>query len=129
MRNVASVTSIYGPSAQAMFATPAAAATDTRSVNAPAASAPAIPITTIGANLRSSILGQPVLWLFGLIGLLVLYKLIEEKRGTREEFSEIKVGLSNVVKIGLSAVVFIVVTKFLFTRYDVPGLSSLFKAA
>ena len=130
MRNVASVQSLYGPSAQPIFGQPTATVQDARAttVAAPPAGAP-IPVTALFAGIRNSFLGQPVLWLFALIGLLVLYKVIEEKRGTASEFQELKIGLSNVTKIGLSAVVFIVVMKFLFTRYDVPGLSAIFKAA
>lgn len=88
-----------------------------------------VTVMQLFGNLKGSVLGAPLTWLFGLIGLLVLYKLVEEHRGGREGFSEIKIGLNNLVKVTLFAVVGIVIGKFLFTKYDVPGLSPLFKAA
>jgi len=89
----------------------------------------AVPITTVFGNLKGSILGKPLTWLFGLIGVLIAYKLIEEHRGGRESFEEIKIGLNNVVKIGLVAMLFFVIAKFLATRYDVPGASSFVRYA
>jgi hypothetical protein len=88
-----------------------------------------VPITTVFGNLYGSVLGQPLTWLFGLIGLLIAYKLIEEHRGGQAAFTEIKIGLNNVVKIGIAAVIFLVIFKFLLTRYQVPGLSSIAAAA
>jgi hypothetical protein len=136
MRAIATLQSVYGPGANAVggttFATTptgvqgSSPSADTR--NTADLSAVPIPITQVFTGLQGSVMGQPLTWLFGLVLLLIAFKLIEEHRGGREAFSEIKLGLNNVVKIGLSAVLFIVVTKFLFTRYDVPGLSPLFKA-
>lgn len=83
-----------------------------------------IPITQVFTGLKGSVLGQPLSWLFGLVLLLVAYKLIEEHRGGRESFEEIKIGLNNVVKIGLIAMLFFVIAKFLATRYSIPGASS-----
>lgn len=94
-------------------------------INAPSG----IPITQLFAGWYGSILGQPLLWLFGAIGLLVLYKLLEEHLGGREIFAEVKIGLNNFVKIGLMALIFIVIGKLIFTRYTIPGITSLFQAA
>lgn len=89
----------------------------------------AIPVTTLFSNLRGSIMGKPLTWLFGLIGVLIAYKLIEEHRGGKEGFEEIKIGLNNTVKIGLLAMLFFVIAKFIATRYDVPGASAFVRYA
>lgn len=86
-------------------------------------------VITLFQNLQGSILGQPLTWLFALIGVLVAYKLIEEHRGGQEAFSEIKLGLNNVVKIGLAAMLFFVIARYGASRVNVPGASSLVQYA
>lgn len=108
-RNVASLTSLYGPSAQPIFAPNAPVAPTNLGVQgskpAQGATAAPIPVTQLFSGWKNSIMSQPALWLFLLVGVLVAYKLIEEQRGTAEKFQEIKIGLHSIVKIGLMAVI------------------------
>ena len=89
----------------------------------------AVAISTVFEGLRGSIFGKPLTWLFGLILVLVAWKLIEETRGGKEAFTKIRVDGTNMVKIGLMAMIFFVIAKFFATRYDVPGLSAFVRSA
>ncbi len=44
------------------------------------------------------------------------------------EMADVKPSVLNFVIVGLIAVTFVVLGKFLFTRYHVPGVSELFQA-
>lgn len=130
MRAVASKGDLYGPSAQSATVRStilnANASNSSPSVQKTSAQ---IPVTQLFGNLRGSIMGKPLTWLFGLIGVLIAYKLIEEHRGGKEAFDEVKIGLNNTVKIGLLAMLFFVLAKFLATKYEVPGASSFVRYA
>lgn len=129
-RMIATKADLYGPSASTQTARTAYLnANSTSTSNGIQKTQAAIPVTQLFANLRGSIVGKPLTWLFGLIGVLIAYKLIEEHRGGRESFEEIKIGLNNTVKIGLLAMLFFVIAKFLATRYDVPGASNFVRYA
>jgi hypothetical protein len=130
-RIIASRADLYGPSTGAALATtqfkaPTGAAASGSATRTPQS---AIPVTQLLPQLQASIVAQPILWLFGLIGILIGYKLIEEKRGSAEEFSEVKVGLNNTVKVGLMVMLFFVAMKFLTQRYSIPGVSSFVQYA
>lgn len=123
MRLVATRSDVYGPSAgldmrqTTLAAVPAADGSKTATTQQKATQ------TALFPALAGSIFAKPVLWLFGFIGILIAYKLIEENRGSREEFQEIKVGLNNVVKVTLMVLVGFAIVKFLSQRYNVPGVS------
>lgn len=130
MRVIATQADMYGPSARSATArTTLLSANSASDPNSIQRTQTAIPVTTLLGNLRGSVMGKPLTWLFGLIGLLIAYKLVEEHRGGKESFEEIKLGMNNVVKIGLVAMLFFVIAKFLATRYDVPGASSFIRYA
>jgi hypothetical protein len=63
--------------------------------------------------------------LFGLVLVLVAWKLIEEHRGGKEAFSKVKVDGTNLIKIGLMATIFLIIARYFFARYSVPGISDL----
>lgn len=130
-RIAASISDIYGPSASALFPSTSAApitvggSTGTAMSASGQAGAGAVPVTTVLQGLQGSILGQPLTWLFGLVLFLVAWKLIEEHRGGKETFQKIRVDGTNIVKVGIMAVIFLIVVRYFAARYDVPGLSDL----
>lgn len=126
MRLIATKADMYGPSASTQTSrTQVLNVNSNPSPSAVQKRATGVPVTQVLVGLKGSILAKPLTWLFGLVGLLIAYKLIEEHRGGKESFEEIKLGLNNVVKIGLVAMLFFIIARFLFTRYDVPGASNL----
>jgi len=50
---------------------------------------------------------------------------IEEHRGGKEAFSKVKVDGTNLIKIGLMATIFLIIARYFFARYSVPGISDL----
>jgi len=131
-RYAASISDIYGPSASALFPTTASSSvpmggtTGTNVTTAPqGGGAPSVPVTSVLQGLQGSILGQPLTWLFGLVLFLVAWKLIEEHRGGEAAFQKVRVDGTNIVKIGVMAVIFLIVIRYFAARYSVPGLSDL----
>ena len=131
-RVAASITDVYGPSANLLFPTTAAApigtggSTGTNQTSAGSLQGgQSVPVTQVLGNLRGSILGQPLAWLFGLVLFLVAWKLIEEKRGGKETFTKIRVDGTNIIKVGTMSVIFLIVVRYFAARYSVPGLSDL----
>src|SRR5690242_14388004 len=107
-RNIASTTTLY-PGASAQYfgnsnATVTAPIAGTGGSGVANNATAGMPITQLFAGWYGSVLAQPLVWLFGLIGILILYKLLEEHLGGREVFAEMKIGLNNFVKVGLMAV-------------------------
>lgn len=129
MNVIATRADLYGPASGMTLRDTLLSANGTSAGNNVQTTQQAVPVTTVFANLRGSIVAKPLTWLFALVGVLLATKLIEEHRGGQESFEEIKIGLSNVVKIGLMAMLFFVIAKFVATRYDVPGASPFIKYA
>jgi hypothetical protein len=130
----ATLPDFYGPTAAASVGNNTSAASMSlgtgASTNANLSSGPggaggSVPITTVFANLEGSIFASPLLWLFALVLFLVAWKLIEEHRGGKETFTKIRVDGTNTIKVGLMAVVFLVVIRYFAARYRVPGVSDL----
>jgi uncharacterized membrane protein len=124
MRLIATQADMYGPSMGGTVATselhlPGAMT----SAAGTGATGQAIPVTQLFTNLRASIFGQPITWLIGLVLFLVAYKLIEEHRGGREAFEEIKIGGNNIVKVTFMVLLGFFFLRFILTRYEIPGLS------
>lgn len=73
-----------------------------------------------------SIGGQPNLLIAGVVfvALLVLLVFTARRIGDEKEFTNIKGSAYNVLVIGLAAVISIPIFKYLFTRFNVPGLSA-----
>ena len=130
-RVAASITDIYGPSASLLFpstaANPVAVGGSTGTVTGTAglAGGGSVPITEVAGNLKGSILGQPLAWLFGIALVLVIWKLVEEHRGGEEAFQKIRVDGTNLVKVGLMATVFLIIARYFAARYNFPGLSDV----
>lgn len=147
-RNLATVSDAYGPSSSFGTVTPisgsaynanggvAAGNTTAQNVStttpttAGGSSQYSIQVVPVLQGLQSSFLAYPFTWLVLAVGLIIAYKLIEEHRSkTKTEFSELKVGGNNFVKVGLMVLIFFAIAKFLFTKYNVPGLSAFVKYA
>lgn len=129
MRNVAVASRVYGPDANVAVVPQFASAGSTYGntgapANGAAPSSP-VPITTLFQNWQGSFLGAPVVWLAGLVLFLVAWKLIEEHRGGRENFSKVRVDATNEVKLVFMVLVGFIVLRFLMTKISIPGLSSV----
>jgi len=132
-RIAASITDVYGPSANLMFPSTSAAplgpggstGTNLGAGGAVVGGSGAVPVTNVLQGLQGSVLAQPIAWLFGLVLFLVAWKLIEEHRGGKEAFQKIRVDGTNIFKVGLMAVIFLIVIRYFAARYTVPGLSDL----
>lgn len=130
-RTAANISDIYGPSASALFPTTAAApvyvggSTQTQSSASGIGGAGQVPITSALQSLQGTVAGQPLTWLFGIVLVLIAWKLIEEHRGGKETFQKIRVDGTNIVKVGIMAVIFLIVIRYFAARYSVPGLSDL----
>ena len=130
MRQVASVNGFYGPSAQQLFPSTSAASVSApgstgTNISTGATSGGAVPVTAVAQGIQGSIMGQPLTWLFGLVLFLVAWKLIEEHRGGKEAFSKVRVDGTNIIKVGVMAVIFLIIARYFAARYSVPGLSNL----
>lgn len=130
MRQTVTVGDVYGPNAGPAFAQQATVS----NMPAPAGAtrnqgSNPVPVVTIFGNLKNSFVGQPLTWLVAFIFILWGYKEIEERRGGREAFDEIKIGLNNFWKIGLMALLMFAAVHFLSDRYNIPGLSPFLKYA
>lgn len=123
MRTIAQRADLYGPSAGLTMRETTLSNTPATGGNETQTGTSSVQQTSLFPALAGSIFSKPIVWLFGFIGVLIAYKLIEEHRGTREEFQEIKVGLNNVVKVTLMVLVGFAIVKFLSQRYSVPGVS------
>jgi hypothetical protein len=125
----ASISDVYGPTASLLFPDTAAGTNMLPGVstatNASSVAGGSVPVTSVLQNLQGSVLGQPLVWLFGLVLFLVAWKLIEEKRGGKEAFQKIRVDGTNIIKVGFMAVIFLIIIRYFAARYSVPGLSDL----
>ena len=133
-RLTATLSDFYGPTATAAAgsstmgaALPAgpAVATNTNLSSGIGGAGGSVPVTSVLAGWQGSILARPLTWLFGLVLVLVAWKLIEEHRGGKEAFSKVKVDGTNLIKIGLMATIFLIIARYFFARYSVPGISDL----
>lgn len=82
-------------------------------------------ISPMFANNEGTFLGSPVAAWFGIIAALILIKLIAEQVHSEGEFSNVKVGLLNILLITLMAKVGDVWLKWFFGYVKVPGLSQI----
>lgn len=80
------------------------------------------PVPSNGASIG----GAPNLLIAGVVfvALLVLLVFTARKIGDESEFRNIKGSAYNVIVIGLAAVISIPIFKYLFSRFNVPGLSA-----
>jgi hypothetical protein len=133
-RLTATLADFYGPTATASAGSSTSAAsltvgpgasTQTNLSSGLGGAGGSIPVTQVLKGWQGSILGSPLTWLFGLVLFLIAWKLIEEHRGGKETFTKIRVDGTNIIKVGLMAVIFLVVIRYFFARYNVPGVSDL----
>jgi hypothetical protein len=72
---------------------------------------------------------SPVTYLIGIIGVIVLMKLLGESTKTDVQPAHIKIGGYNVIVIALIAITGSVGLKLVFNKFPVPGLTELVNAA
>jgi hypothetical protein len=136
MRPIATVGGTYGPDAGPSFymaygenkptgTTTAAALTADQQGggNAP------IQVVQLGPWANHPVFGKPLAWFLGLVGVLALYSYLEQKHLPTEKLGIVKIGLGNLFRVGLLAVVFLVLAKMIFAKYQIPGFSDIFLAA
>lgn len=126
MRVISTQGDVYGPSAglakgQSSLSAPSVAP----GTQTGAALSQKMPIMQVASNMQNSVLDNPILWLGAIVAFFALWKMVEEKRGGHEAFREIKIGGTNIVKVGGLAFAFAIILKFLTRRYIIPGLSPL----
>lgn len=93
---------------------------------------PNIPATPdLAAGLSSNIAGgvSPVSWLLGMIGLLVVLKIVGELDSTAIRPGHISIGGYNVLTIAVVSIVGTTLLKLIFTRWHVGGISELVQFA
>jgi hypothetical protein len=73
--------------------------------------------------------GSPLVWLFLMIGLLVLLMVLARYTSEASEFAQIRPTFYNVLIISLAAVIGINIFKTVFTIFPVPGLTAIFMNA
>jgi hypothetical protein len=89
------------------------------------------PTQTIGPSglgLSLTPAGQtpsPVTVLIGLIGLLIIMKVLGELDSTAIEPRHIQIGGYNLIAVTVASIVGIALAKLVFTRWNVPGVSAL----
>lgn len=126
MRYVAAASRVYGPNSNLTVGQGVLPANSNGNTGSPAngaTTAAPVPITNLFANLKGSILAQPVVWLFAIVLFLVAWKLIEEHRGGQEGFSKIRVDGTNLVKATGMVLLGFIILRFTFTKISIPGIS------
>ena len=126
-RLTTSLSDVYGPSANLLSPSTSAATNVTPGSTGTglSSSTGSVPVTQVLQNLQGSIAGRPVFWLFALVLFLIAWKLIEEHRGGEAAFQKIRVDGTNIIKVGVMAVIFLIVLRYFAARYSVPGLTDL----
>ena len=83
-------------------------------------------LSPAGFTLPQTVLGQPLSILAGMIILLLIFKYAGEHESVDLDPRDLHIGAYNLIAVGLTASVFIVVSKALTTRYNIPGVSQFF---
>lgn len=74
------------------------------------------------------IIGQPLTWWATLIVVFIVLGMIAKKAGNESEFTNIRVSAYNILQVTLMAIIGIAGLKVVFTRFRVPGISTLVQA-
>jgi hypothetical protein len=82
----------------------------------------------VGDDTPGGILGKPLTWWVVLVGLLVALMFAAGRAGKGEGFSNIRLSFYNVLTIALAAAVGIGFLKVVFSRFQVPGLTTYIQA-
>lgn len=67
-------------------------------------------------------------WWLALIGIFVALTFAVEKFDSGSTFGNVKLSFYNSMVIGLNAVLFIALGKYIFTKFPVPGLGAVFQS-
>lgn len=89
---------------------------------APAASDSAAPAASGG------LIGQPLTWWATLVALFFVLGFVAKRAGQESDFSNIRLSAYNILMIAIAAAIGIGAMKVLFTRFQVPGLSTFIQA-
>ena len=80
------------------------------------------------APATGGVLGQPLTWWVVLVVLLVALMFAAKRAGQGSEFGNIKLSLYNILTITLAAAVGVGFLKVVFSRFQVPGLTTYIQA-
>lgn len=83
---------------------------------------------TGSGTLSSQFLGEPLGVWIGAIFLLLLLKFLSERPNSPFNPADIRINGYNVMAVGLSSAIFIIVMKVIFINIPVPGISQFVKA-
>ncbi len=131
LANVVSVGNVY-PTYESGLETLGIAATSPSSKSPSGAgggtstSAPAGPIEN-ALNIGAS--GSPVVWWGALAVMLVALMYGAQKLGTDGEFGNLKLSAYNIFTISLASIIGINLFKLLFTKFPIPGLTTVVMSA
>jgi hypothetical protein len=84
--------------------------------------------TVVAPQAHGTAAGHVIPWWLALIVAIVVWKFLEE-RGDHSALSELKIGVSNVIKVTVMAIIGLTLAKWIFGVYVVPGLSAVVEAA
>lgn len=85
-------------------------------------------VSDVQANPGGGVFGKPLAWWGILVVLLVALMWTAKRAGQGGEFSNIKLSVYNILTIALAAAVGFGFLKVVFSRFNVPGLSTYVKA-
>jgi hypothetical protein len=87
------------------------------------------PASVQSPSMSSAFFGEPIAVWLGAIILLFVLKWLSERKESGYNPAYIKIGGYNVMAIGLSSMIFIIVMKVLFNSIYVPGVTQFANAA
>lgn len=91
----------------------------------PVAPVNAAPQTEVAQAAVVGSMGNPLVWWLSIVIMLFLLMFIAKRFGSDGEFASIKLSVYNIIVIALAAIIGINFFKMVFTRFKVPGLSTL----
>ena len=96
----------------------------------PVGAGPAVSGTapTAASLSNAGFVGQPLTWWATLIILFLALGIVARKAGNEGEFGNIRASAYNILMITFAAIIGIAGMKALFTRFTVPGISTLVQA-
>ncbi len=126
--------SIYGAGASPSYYSSdlqGPAATTGGNLRTQTAAMPSVNAVTIAPGLDGTIFGQPVTHLFviALVAIGIYYVIRRTVPGIESKIATPGIGIGSFFSIGVQAVVFIVLTKTVLTKWRIPGLSDVVGAA
>lgn len=85
-------------------------------------------IGTSGQMAAGGVVAQPLTWWVTMIILFIVLGFVAKKAGNAGEFGNLKVSAYNILMITIAAIIGIAGLKVLFTKFPVPGITTLLGA-